>query len=712
MKKQYLFLSVAALFALVACSSNEPANEGEVNPLSLHDANAKFVVSGYGEDALGNKEYFPLATYHHKDNGEAPYVEMSEFLNVINNIFHNSIDYSTMTPTRLTQYDNYILKISDHLYGVYSEEVLGATIDTKENIFRINRFDYLSVSADMFNGGLRNDPTSCNGGRNASLVHGSGRSRYVGEFTAEVYDLDDYHMDIVEKDNKVYMPEQLLSNIFLRSNGVDFVYNGNDFFISTYVGANSTFPHMLASCRSSKNTFEFGGTLFSKEAPKGNEEYRYVGKVSNETYNIFTLDKEGHGYSFNASSPDETEVSNPLYKLDWEKNNGDIYLKLYGKDGNGGFQPNSTSMRISSNETFYNKKSRSKALAEFNYNLLRFQIDNFYGLKKELNEKHPFTDFDSFTIQNGLKEKLLSEDTRRYDEGLSEFLMGYLDDGHVTYNGRSLFSGIEETTASDLSQRYIGPRRSGLFTKLSEYQGLRKEALGEGVEAQGLFMEGNTAVVRFDEFAHPLPALTNPGSVIDDMDISTLMKASSPYGFLKAFAEIKKHSEIKNVVIDLTCNGGGAVLTLPFLAAYFAKDPILCIKDNQAGVVREYHYDVDLNLDGIYGGEEDYLGDKYHMYVLTSDFSFSCGSALPTMAKIANVDIIGIPCGGGACNVAGYTDACGSLYNLSAPQQIGYLNADGDFVNDDAGIPVTHQLAKDSWYDLAKLNAAIAGFQA
>ena len=716
MKKQYLIISAALLFSLVACHSPEsPTPEPEGSPLTLYDANAKFVSGGYGKDVTGNDEWYPLATFRHKNNGEAPYVEVGQFLDVLNQMFHNRIDYDSMSASRLEEYDSSVMKISNHLYGIFSESLLGATLDTEENVLEIKRFDSMFVQPDSINGSLRNDIASPNNTK-GSLVIGSNFSKYIGEFKNEVYDLDDYDMDIVEEDNKVYMPANLFSNIILRGMGGDVVYNGNDFFFSATVSGASATPCTSGSYHSTNNTFEIGGILYSPVNPVGEEEHRYVGENTNaenqdEKYNIFSLDKEGHGYAFKASSMTSTDMTNKVYKLDWEKKDEDIYLTIFDKDiRTGDFVANGHIMRISSNETFFNKKSRSTALSEFNYQLLRFQIDNFYGLKDELNAKSGFTDFDSFVTAKGLKEKLISTDARLYDEGLSEFLMKYIDDGHTKYMDRSVFSGQEEEGADVLSDRYLGPRRGALLQKHDEYVAYRESVLGKDVEPLGVFFEGETAVIRFDVFSHLLPIISNPGQSIDMIDIPTLLTGSSPFGFYKSFIEIAKHEEIKNVVLDLTCNGGGMVLTLPFLAAYFTKNPTIYLRDNLGGVIREFHYNVDLNMDGIYNGEGDYLGDKYHFYLLTSDFSFSCASAFPTMAHIAGVDIIGIQCAGGACNVAGFTDACGSIYTLSAPQQIGYLDEDGNFVNDDAGIPVTHELAKESWYDLVKLNEAVTGF--
>ena len=719
MKKQYLLVSAAILFSLVACNSPESSSRTpDSQLLKLYDANAKFVTSGYGKDVNDADEWLPLATYRYNKNGEAPYVEVGQFFNVLNLTFHVAIDYESMTSSRLAQYDSYVSKVANHLYGIYTECTLGALIDTEENTINIKRFDKTFIQPDYFNGTLSNDIASPNNGP-TSLVHGSIRSKYHGTFKEEIYDLDDYGMEIFELDDKVYLPATLLSNIMLRGLGADFVYNGNDFFISNSVGSAAE-TAVSGSFRSGNNTFELKGVLYSSVDPVGDEAMRYVGKLpleegKEQTYNIFSLDKEGHGYVFEAASAKEASSDDPTRKLDWVKDEkNDVYLTLLDKDiRTGTFQTAGHVMRISNNQTYYNAKSRSKELADFNYQLLRFQIDNFYGLKDELNAKHGFTDFDSFVTEKGLKDKLLSLDTRVYDEGLSQFLMGYIDDGHTKYTDISIFSGIEENTADKLTDRYIGPRRSKLFEDHEKYTKLREEAIGKDNPQTGLFIEDETAVIRFDSFMHILPLISFPGdALIDSMDYETVFAGSTPFGFIKAFKDLENHPEVKNLVLDLTCNGGGMVLTLPFLAACFTKDPTIFLRDNLSGVVREFHYDVDLNHNGVYGDAGDCLADKYHIYLLTSEFSFSCASAFPTMAYIAGADIIGTRCGGGACNVAGFTDACGSIYTLSAPQQIGYLDKDGNFINDDAGIPVTHELASDSWYDMVKLNQAVKGYSA
>lgn len=102
MKKQSLILSAILLLSLSACNRSG-SKDSEL--LKLYDANSKFVTSGYGEE-----DSFPLPTYRHKKNGEAPYVELSQFFNITNEMFHNAVDYTAMTSVRLKQYDSYVKK--------------------------------------------------------------------------------------------------------------------------------------------------------------------------------------------------------------------------------------------------------------------------------------------------------------------------------------------------------------------------------------------------------------------------------------------------------------------------------------------------------------------------------------------------------------------------------------------------------------------------
>jgi hypothetical protein len=91
---------------------------------------------------------------------------------------------------------------------------------------------------------------------------------------------------------------------------------------------------------------------------------------------------------------------------------------------------------------------------------------------------------------------------------------------------------------------------------------------------------------------------------------------------------------------------------------------------------------------------------------MTSDVSFSCGSALPAMLKGTNVKIIGQAGAGGASPVTAITDASGFVYNSSG--QYGIFYKDGtNYKTIENGVPVDYQLDKSLWYDYPNLTKKI-----
>ena len=122
------------------------------------------------------------------------------------------------------------------------------------------------------------------------------------------------------------------------------------------------------------------------------------------------------------------------------------------------------------------------------------------------------------------------------------------------------------------------------------------------------------------------------------------------------------------------------------------------LKDTVSGQVIEFHYTTLLNGDP----EPKTLTDKYNFYVMTSKYSFSCGTALPTMLKGTNVKIIGQPGAGGTCPVFRCNDACGSTFVMSGIYNIVY-KSDNDFLDNEKGIPVDIEIAEADFYNYEKV---------
>ena len=689
-------LSVAAL---AGCGNSE-------GTISLYDADSRLVVQSFDD-----KGSISLPTYRNKKTGEVPYAELAEF-------FYANGGLGNVRTKEVKKDDAYqILDEEGHIF---------LTADPKKETLTVENYELWNGHNAPINNGVGPDLGNAEDNPDCAVAP-SKSTRYIGEKKPVTYDLTKWSFDIIEKEWKCYAPVQVLSTIFHSFSGVDLLYNGYDYYLGAVVSSGAV-SVINRSYYATKGRFAaMIGTDAIEATPVGNEEYRYVYEVKDKEktiYRIISLTKDGKGQLLTGDSKTDAgrleKIEDNTVTYNWTKKNDALYLETFynGYDASSGTEgafPQGV-QKIPLKEGLYGKKTRSKEAATFSYNILRFEFDRFYGLKDVAN----YSDFDTYAASKGLKDKLLSLDADTYDKALAELTMSHIDDGHTMYVLPSIHSGKFSTDGTSYAKEYAGARRKGLFAKLEEYTSLRnktlpKLGLGEkatATDALGLFMQNSTAVIRFDEF-------TNPGIIVsnsfDEGEIpatdpkEAIARGNIPLAFDASFERIKKNKDIKNVVVDLTCNGGGMVKVVPYILAHFSDDPKLIYKDLSMDVVKEFHYKVDLNHDKVYGGEGDTYKGKYNFYILTSDFSFSCASMTPTAAKDLGVKIIGKKSGGGACSVGAFSDGFGSFFNISSAQINGTME-NGSFKHFDGGLPVDHELDPSSWYDLSKLDTAIAGF--
>ena len=249
------------------------------------------------------------------------------------------------------------------------------------------------------------------------------------------------------------------------------------------------------------------------------------------------------------------------------------------------------------------------------------------------------------------------------------------------------------------------------------YHDLRKEMMvekygyDENDNMQGLFIDGETAVVRFDSFITNM--LDDQLYIYTENSIPYLFDYSTNVGFDNCFYWIyTTHPEIKNVVIDLSCNGGGSVNAVPYVAAFFTGDPYFYNVDALTGNAFEWHYEIDFNRDGTFNRNWDSFENYYNFYLLVSDVSASSSNRLAAFAKNAGVKIIGKRDFGGGCGMVTYADACGFVFNASEARLCLYKDNDGNLVSSDHGVPVDYELDPEYWYDFEKLNAFLASLNA
>ena len=699
MKKPILYLSPLAL-SLVALSGCKVVRLAKI---SLYDEESRLVINSFDD-----KGSITLPTYRNYATGEVPYVEVKDY-------FYAAGGIGNVRPT---------VKKAESGYQVYDQDNrILCTLNPDKDTITVENAQYWAGHLFSLNNGIGPDVGSPEPS-DESAVHGTSATKIIGQPRTEVYHVGDYNFDIVEKEGKCYVPMQLIANVGFRYLAPDIIYNGSDFYFSSGLVGNN--PVVLQSFYASNMRFAAAEDNDAKSyAPIGDEAYRFAYPVTEgdkTIYRVIALTKDGKGQMLVASSPAEkgtpAVINGVSFAYNWTKQTHSLIVETIATRINPETKSEESASqgcwKLPLRDTFYATKKRSSDVAQFTYDLLRFQFENFYGIKDVLK----MDTFDAYVTQKGLKDRLLSVDAEVYDKALAELLMTNVDDGHTYYTLPSIYSGKAAETGVKYVQQYQGPRRKGMIEKYTNYLKLRAQTMNlpEGTDplfAQGLFMQGSTAVIRFDAFANQSMFVSNTPDPNEDRDVeprAALKEGEVPLAFDCSFYRIKQNKDIKNVVIDLTCNGGGQVMVLPYILAHFTDDPTMYFRDVALDVVKEFHYKVDLNHDRVWGGEGDTYKGKYNFYILTSGFSFSCADFLPTFAKVAGVKIIGEKSGGGTCTVGGFSDGSGSYYNLSSENVCVY--PDGNtFKHTDAGVAVDYELPSSSWYDLQKLDAFVSGLK-
>lgn len=299
--------------------------------------------------------------------------------------------------------------------------------------------------------------------------------------------------------------------------------------------------------------------------------------------------------------------------------------------------------------------SRSKSLAEFTYNELCLNADNVYGLK----EKHSITNFDDFFTRSGRKADLLSLDPKVADTALAYATLFDLDDNHSSMRMPSYLSG-KNLNLRD--KKFFGTSQAAWESNYSRFSEARKEKLGATILP---YQEiGDTAFVSFDTFA------------VSDKDYysaePTEEDAANDTFACVQFAQKKitrENSPVKKVVLDLSCNSGGAASTAAYVCSWFLNGATFHLKNPLDKATLDLSFIADTNLDKVYD-EKDSIQDK-KLYCLTSPLSFSCGNLVPSVLKTAGtVTIIGQKSGGGACGVDFTSTADGTRFAFSGKSEL------------------------------------------
>ena len=287
-----------------------------------------------------------------------------------------------------------------------------------------------------------------------------------------------------------------------------------------------------------------------------------------------------------------------------------------------------------------------KYLAEYNAKLYLYLMDNFYGLKEYKGVESTAKYLKDKNIYNNLFSVDPVTRTWAYCDALA-----MLDDNHTVLVSVNKAWGDPTYRAT---RRYGEGCRKRHQTgeALNELRSQYYSSLGKTAEKDIIYSEdGKTALFSFDSFAF---GTTEQVFNEDESIKETAKDYDTFFKLIDAFKTIKAKGTVENVVFDIAVNGGGYVTTMAKLLALVSKDNSghMAFFDDTIQVASAYSTKVDSNGDKKYD-KEDCFGDDFNIYLLTSDYSFSCGNAFPAIAQKENsVKIIGQKSGGGECAVA------------------------------------------------------------
>ncbi len=202
---------------------------------------------------------------------------------------------------------------------------------------------------------------------------------------------------------------------------------------------------------------------------------------------------------------------------------------------------------------------------------------------------------------------------------------------------------------------------------------------------------GDTAFITFDSFTagrqwKDYYDLEDPDDPQDTIEL-----------IMYANRQVRREgSPIRNIVLDLSLNGGDNSDAAVAVASWFTGEVKVSLLDTMTGAETIAAYRTDLNVNGVAlsnpdGGEESYdpgdtVSHQYNLFCIISPYSFSCGNLVPAMfAQAGGVTLIGQRSGGGSNGVLPATTASGYIYQISGPLQITTYN-NGSLYGVDEGV--------------------------
>ncbi|WP_407385775.1 dockerin type I domain-containing protein [Ruminococcus sp.] len=348
--------------------------------------------------------------------------------------------------------------------------------------------------------------------------------------------------------------------------------------------------------------------------------------------------------------------------------------RIYTKDYTKAHQPTAA---LDSDPAFFEAiyADHPADLADFTYRELCFNLDTWYG---EPGQEWLHNDLETKKIDQILTEKypdvkakLQSADCFTFFTGLNYLINGLLfDGGHTMITSAMLRDEqlvtpvIQSMTNLDYAQKYI-------YTSFYKQRDTKKrvEARDAAYGDDYYIEKGDTAMIHFDAFVVDYTGWKNFYAGTGERPLIFQDAEGTKYDtvgtVLSGLERAKQNPEIKNIIIDMSCNGGGdsaAMLSIEWLMK--GKGYVRFVSQ-QTGRTKIDEGQFDMNFDGVFDEKDVSPYTDYNYGVLTSNYAFSCGNAYPWFMHEHDSMVLGEKTRGGACAIrltsaAGIEFACSS----------------------------------------------------
>ncbi|MEE3491949.1 M4 family metallopeptidase [Ruminococcus sp.] len=369
------------------------------------------------------------------------------------------------------------------------------------------------------------------------------------------------------------------------------------------------------------------------------------------------------------------------------------------------------------------KKDRPDDLVTFTYHELCLGLDLWYG--------QPGQEFIHNDLLNGkmnevltnkypeIKEMLLANDFETFYTGLNHIFYGLLfDGGHTGMNTvfQTTESSLFTPVVKDIMTKDYGQSMKYFNYDRNSHLVQRKETREAVYNGDWYAEQGDTAMIRFDHFdvdnagwkafyagtgARPLKYEEDGDEMFDTVGV-----------ILSGLERAKQNPAIKNIIIDVSCNGGGNDSALKSIEWLFTGTSYVLDNNKITKQFNKSYGVFDMNFDGVFDDRDVSPYTDYHYGVLTADYSFSCGNAFPCFMHDRGAMILGQKSYGGACairkgSVGGIGIQCSAATSAT-------IFDDGSSV--DFGCPVDADLTTDgenpyeNFYDLSLISQKMNEF--